>query len=101
MSDADGFDDVDELDDDAGNRIVGATPRNVLEFLAKQIVDEPEAVVVESSESRRGVDLRLSVAPDDIGKIIGKRGRVAQSIRTVVRAAAVRDGADVDVEFLD
>jgi len=104
VAEADDFDeadDIDELDDDAGNRIVGVVPRNVLEFLAKQIVDDPDSVVVETDEGRGRVELRLHVAPDDMGKIIGKRGRVAQAIRTVVRAAGAADGVETNVDIVD
>ncbi len=91
-----------ELDDDVGNRVVGALPRNVLEYVARQIVDEPDAVVIELDEAGRNrVDLRLHVAPDDMGKIIGRRGRVAQAIRTVVRAAGAREGVETSVDIVD
>jgi uncharacterized protein len=89
-----------ELEDD-GNRLVGAIPRNVVDYIARQIVDEPDAVVVEADEGRGRVDLRLHVAPDDMGKIIGKRGRVAQAIRTVVRAAGAREGVEASVDIVD
>ncbi|NNE73439.1 MAG: KH domain-containing protein [Acidimicrobiales bacterium] len=77
------------------------TANEVLTFLVKQIVDQPDAVEVdiESAEERSVLEVR--VAPGDMGRVIGKRGRVANAIRTVVRAAAVRDGVEVDVEFLD
>ena len=94
-------DDVDDVDDDAGNRVVGAIPRNVVDYLARQLVDEPDAVVVEADEGRGRVDLRLHVAPDDMGKIIGKRGRVAQAVRTVVRAAGAREGVEASVDIVD
>ncbi len=96
-------DDLDDagVDDDAGNRVVGAIPRQVVEYIARQIVDEPDAVVVESDERHGRVDLRLHVAPDDMGKIIGKRGRVAQAIRTVVRAAGAREGVEASVDIVD
>ncbi len=87
--------------DDAGNRVVGAIPRDVLGFVARSIVDEPDAVVVEAEEGEGRVDLRLSVAPADMGKIIGRRGRVAQAIRTLVRAAGAREGVEATVEILD
>ena len=88
--------------DDIGNRLSGALPKNVLEYLAKAIVDEPESVVVEVDEGRNGgVELRLHVAPDDMGKVIGKRGRVAQAIRTVVRAAGAKEGVDAQVDIVD
>jgi predicted RNA-binding protein YlqC (UPF0109 family) len=99
----DEFDDVagDEFDDSADTRAAGAIPRSVLEYLARQIVDDPDSVVVEAEVGRRGIDLRLHVAPDDMGKIIGKRGRVAQSIRAVVRAAGAREGVDASVDIVD
>ena len=75
---------------------------SVLEYLVKQVVDQPDAVTVSTGEGRRGgLQLDVRVGDGDMGRVIGKRGRVAQSIRTVVRAAAARDGIDVDVEFLD
>ena len=98
-------DEVDEVDgnrrDDA-NRLVGAIPRNVLEYLAVSVVDDPDAVVVEATEGRgRGVNLELHVAPSDMGRVIGRRGRVVQAIRTVVRAAAAREGVDARVDVVE
>jgi predicted RNA-binding protein YlqC (UPF0109 family) len=87
--------------EDAGNRVVGAIPKDLLGFLARSIVDDPEAVVVEADEGEGRVDLRLSVAPADMGKIIGRRGRVAQAIRTLVRAAGAREGVEATVDILD
>jgi predicted RNA-binding protein YlqC (UPF0109 family) len=96
----------DEDDDDAGdlddaNRVVGAMPTNVLTYLAKSIVEDPEAVVVEAEERRNSVTLRLHVAPGDMGRVIGRRGRVAQAIRSVVRAAGAREGVDASVDIVD
>ena len=93
--------DDDDVDDDEGNRVVGAMPRAVLEYLAKSIVDDEESVVVEAEESRNGLTLRLHVAPADMGRVIGRRGRVAQAIRTVVRAAGAREGVDAEVDIVD
>ena len=87
--------------DDAGNRMNGGTARAVLEHVARSIVDEPDAVIVEVSESRGQSKLSLHVAPSDMGRIIGRRGRVAQALRTVVRAAAAKDGADAAVDIVD
>ena len=107
MSDA-GVDEVElDVEDDAGpevddgNRLEGSVPRSVLEYLAKSIVDDPDSVVVEVDESRSTVSLRLNVSPDDMGRVIGRRGRTAQAIRTVVRAAAAREGLDVHVDIVD
>ena len=88
-------------DIDEYNRVVGAIPRAVLEYVARELVDDPESVVVEMEEGRRGVALTLHVAPDDMGKVIGRRGRVAQAIRTVVRAAGAREGVEVAVDIAD
>ena len=103
MSDAD-VDEVqlddDELSDD-GNRLEGSTSRAVLEYVAKAIVDDPESVIVEVDEGRSSVSLRLNVSPDDMGRVIGRRGRTAQAIRTVVRAAAAREGLDAHVDIVD
>jgi len=65
------------------------------------IVDDAGAVSVEGVPSRGRVKLQVKVGPGDLGRVIGRRGRTAQSIRTVVRAAATRDGVEVDVDFVD
>ena len=78
-----------------------SAPVVVLEYLARQIVDDPDAVRVEVEETSNGMALRLHVGPDDMGKVIGKRGRVAQSVRTIVRAAAAREGVGVFVDIVD
>jgi predicted RNA-binding protein YlqC (UPF0109 family) len=107
MSDTSLADDDAELDDDQEddgpdpNRVVGALSRSILDYLAKSIVDDPESVIVEVEEGRRGTTLRLHVAPADMGRIIGRRGRVAQAIRTVVRAAGAREGLEVTVDIAD
>lgn len=75
---------------------------SVLEYLVKQVVDQPDAVTVTTGEGRRGgLQLDVRVGDGDMGRVIGKRGRIAQSIRTVVRAAAVKDDVAVDIEFVD
>jgi predicted RNA-binding protein YlqC (UPF0109 family) len=100
--DDDGLDDgADEPDDVDGNQATGAVAQAVLEYLARSIVDDPDAVVVEAEEGRGSVSLRLHVAPDDMGRVIGRRGRVAQAIRTVVRAAGAREGVEADVDIVD
>lgn len=73
----------------------------VLEHVVRSIVDDPDAVRVEGAEGRNRVRLEVTVGPGDLGRVIGRRGRTAQSIRTVVRAAASRDGVEVDVDFVD
>ena len=96
-------DDLDDDEDDGPdpNRITGALAKTVLEYLAKSIVDDPESVIVEVEEGRRATILRLHVAPSDMGRIIGRRGRVAQAIRTVVRAAGAKEDLEVSVDIVD
>jgi len=77
------------------------TAEAVLGYLVGALVDEPDAVSIDTRETRRGAALEVRVAPGDLGRVIGRRGRTAQSIRAVVRAAAARDGAEVDVDFVD
>ena len=86
---------------DAAPAGTGELPKSVLEYVAKAIVDDPDSVVVESEDGRRGVELSLHVSPDDMGKVIGKRGRVAQAIRTVVRAAGAAEGVETNVDIVD
>jgi predicted RNA-binding protein YlqC (UPF0109 family) len=74
----------------------------VLTYVGQQVVDNPDAVEVTTTTGRRGgVQLDVHVGEGDMGRVIGKRGRIAQSIRTVVRAAAVKDEQHVDIEFVD
>lgn len=77
------------------------TAAAVLEHIVRSIVDVPDQVRVEAVEDDDQVVLEVRVADGDLGRVIGRRGRTAASIRTVVQAAATRDGADVDVDFLD
>ena len=70
----------------------------LLEHLARRLVDEPDAVRVERTEGPEGVVLRLEVAPDDVGKVIGRQGRIARALRTVLRATGAADGRRVQVE---
>jgi uncharacterized protein len=91
---------VEEEWDDHGE-VDGGRAQAVLMYLAQQLVDDPDAVSIDTGETRRGIKLSLHVAPDDMGKVIGRRGRVAQSIRSVVRAAGAKDGVDVIVDIVD
>jgi predicted RNA-binding protein YlqC (UPF0109 family) len=76
--------------------------RELLEFLARQLVEEPDGVTVEQFEEDDGtVVLELSVADDDYGKVIGRGGRTAAALRTVVKAAAVRENRRVLVDIVD
>ncbi|CAB4692081.1 unannotated protein [freshwater metagenome] len=83
------------------NQIPAPVASAVLEHVVRSIVDNPDAVVVSGSPGRGRLRLEVRVGPDDLGRVIGKRGKTAQAIRTLVRAAASRDGVDVEVDFVD
>jgi predicted RNA-binding protein YlqC (UPF0109 family) len=69
--------------------------------LARRLVDEPEAVRVDEVEKEGAVVLQLHVAKDDVGKVIGRQGRIARALRTIVRAGAARSNHRVLVEIVD
>jgi len=99
-----GLDDLDanriEEPDGEGDE-AAPTAISVLDLLVTSLVDDAEAVRIDPIEQRDRVRLEVRVGPDEMGRVIGKRGRVANAIRSVVRAAATRDGVHVDVEFED
>jgi uncharacterized protein len=75
--------------------------RELLEFIARELVDEPDSVRVDETNDDKGVVLTLNVAADDMGKVIGRGGRTARAIRSVVRAAAARKDMMVRVDIAD
>ena len=83
------------------NAVLAPIATSVLTNIVRSIVDTPDAVKVESLNDEGKIILEVRVADGDLGRVIGRRGRTAQSIRAVVRAAASRDNAEVDVDFLD
>jgi predicted RNA-binding protein YlqC (UPF0109 family) len=74
--------------------------KDLVEFIAKRLVDEPDAVNVTEIEGERSIILELRVAPDDMGKVIGKQGKIAKAIRTITRATATKEGKRVVIEIL-
>jgi uncharacterized protein len=74
---------------------------SLLRFLARSLVDEPEKVEVSGRETDSRVDLTLRVAQGDMGKVIGRRGRTVKAIRTVMKAASVKENKRVNVEVSD
>ena len=94
-------DEFDDHDDDAGNRVSGGTPLAVVTYLVNSIASDTEAVVINTEECGDTVRFRIHVAPEDMGRVIGRRGRVAQAIRTVVAAAGARDGVQTSVDIVD
>jgi len=74
--------------------------KKLVEVIAKALVDHPDEVVVTETESDKSIVIELKVAQDDMGKVIGKQGRIAKAIRTVVKSAASKDERKVIVEIL-
>jgi predicted RNA-binding protein YlqC (UPF0109 family) len=100
--DDDDVDDVDDVDDEPiGNEAATGTPVEVLTYLAESLANEPDAVVIQTEDRRGSTVLRLHVAPEDMGRVIGRRGRTAQAIRTLVGVAGARDGVQTTVDIVD
>jgi uncharacterized protein len=74
--------------------------KELVEIIAKSLVDNPEMVQVKEVAGEQSIILELKVAPDDMGKVIGKQGRIAKAIRTVVKAAAIKENKRVVVEII-
>jgi uncharacterized protein len=74
--------------------------KEILEYIAKNLVDDPDAVEIEVVENGESVTLRLTVSAEDMGKIIGRRGRTARAIRDVMRAAGTKAGVQATVEIV-
>lgn len=74
--------------------------KELLEFVTSYLVDEPDKVKIETLEGQRAMILQIHVAPDDMGKVIGRNGRVAKALRELIRAAAMRDGKSAIVEII-
>ena len=74
--------------------------KELLDYLARKLVEHPEAVEVDEIDGDRSVILELRVDPDDMGRVIGRQGRVAQALRSLIKAAGSRDGRRVTVEIL-
>ena len=74
--------------------------KELVEFIAKSLVDNPDEVTVTEREAGRTLVVELHVAPSDMGKVIGKQGRIAKAIRSVVKAASSKENKKVDVEIV-
>ncbi len=73
--------------------------KELVEILVRSLVDTPEQVAITAVEGPRSLTINVRVADSDMGKVIGRQGRVAKAIRTLVKAAAVKDGRRINVEF--
>jgi uncharacterized protein len=79
----------------------GGMPLAVLSYLARSLSNDPDAVLIDTDERRGGLRLSLHVSPEDMGRVIGRRGRTAQAIRTVVNVAGAKDGIQTSVDIVD
>ncbi len=93
--------DDDVVDDDAGNRVQGGASLAVATYLVTSITSDAESVVIDTEERGNQLRFHVHVAPEDMGRVIGRRGRVAQAIRTVVAAAGASDGVQTSVDIVD
>ena len=96
--------DPDEFEDEVGgegNRVVGARAQSVTEFLARELAEDSDAIDVTVSDARGEITLLIHASPDDLGRLIGRRGRVIQAVRQVARAAGSIDGVRVGVEVAE
>ena len=75
--------------------------KELVEVIATSLVDHPEEVVVTETVTDKSIVLELKVAPDDMGKVIGKQGKVAKSIRTVMKSVSAKEGKRANIEFVD
>ena len=75
--------------------------RELVEYIVKSLVDEPENVEVNVIEGEKSTILELRVSPNDIGKVIGKQGRIAKALRTILSATATKSGKHASLEILD
>lgn len=106
MTDEDFDDDLedDDFEDEVGaegNRIVGARARAVVEHCARALADNSDAIDVELEERRGDVTLIINSDPDDMGRLIGRRGRVIQAVRQLARAAGASEGVRTSVDVAE
>jgi hypothetical protein len=105
MSDEQGDDyEDDDFEDEVGaegNRVSGARAIAVVEHVTRQLADDPDAIEVEVEERRGEVALLVHANPDDMGRLIGRRGRVIQALRQLVRAAGSADGVRANVDVVE
>lgn len=100
MSDAFDDDFEDEIGAE-GNRIAGPRALAVTEYVTRSLADDPDAIEVDVEERRDEIALMVHANPDDMGRLIGKRGRVIQALRQLVRAAGTADGVKANVDIAE
>jgi hypothetical protein len=100
----DTYDDDDDFEDEVGaegNRIAGARAVAVTEYVTRNLADDPDAIEVDVEEHADEVALLVHANPSDMGRLIGKRGRVIQALRQLVRAAGTADGVKANVDIVE
>jgi uncharacterized protein len=95
------FNEYNDADETEVGDLDGGTPLAVLNYLARSLSNDPDSVAIDTEERRGGLRLSLHVAPDDMGRVIGRRGRTAQAIRTLVNVAGAKDGISASVDIVD
>jgi predicted RNA-binding protein YlqC (UPF0109 family) len=93
--------DINTTDDDVDDYDEGNEADDLNDVDEGNEVTDPDAVVIDTEERRGGLKLSLHVAPDDMGRVIGRRGRTAQAIRTLVNVAGAKDGISASVDIVD
>ncbi len=102
--DFDDFEEDDDFEDEVapeGNRVVGARARAAVEHIARHLVDDPDGIFVDATGRGDNVTLLVHASPGDLGRIIGKRGRVIQAVRQVARAAGATEDVRVSVDVAE
>lgn len=79
---------------------MAADTATLIDYLVRSLVDDPEAVSIVRTETSAGELFEITVSPDDVGKVIGRSGRIVKALRTLMRAAGSVDGRNVDIEIL-
>jgi predicted RNA-binding protein YlqC (UPF0109 family) len=75
--------------------------KELIDYIAKSLVSDPSSVSVDTLDKSASLHIRLSVGPDDLGKVIGKHGRIIKAVRTILQAAAAKSGRRVALELVD
>jgi hypothetical protein len=104
FEDDDTYEDDDDFEDEIGaegNRITGARALAVTEYVTRNLADDPDAIEVDVEERAGEVALLVHANPNDMGRLIGKRGRVIQALRQLVRAAGTADGVKANVDIVE
>jgi predicted RNA-binding protein YlqC (UPF0109 family) len=101
------FEDDDDFDDDddevggEGNRVVGARAVAVAEYVTRSLAEDPDAIDIDVQERRDDVTLLVHANPSDMGRLIGRRGRVVQALRQLVRAAGAAEGVKANIDIVE